>query len=427
MAVPAPLDNNTARHSASARAAAAAARVAARYANAPSYSDLLAGEARAAVRAAEAASKAALEAQAAAESVLAGIEAAAAATEQAWETGTTVHPVHELTTGAEEVSSWAESPVASQVAQQAQWASEIAEFEERWEQEWPVHPAVATSPSAVQAAEAEAVAEDLHAAAWTAPQMPESEDIEMVEPALPIHANLIEFPREIVATRKVRPRLAEGPLAETEDQLSIFEVDPSTVSTEPTAGASDVAAAPGWVAPVWSGIELDATPAPEFYQAPPEARASEIPLEEQLEQAEPSRVVLPAMAPTHLRLMALLVDGSLVVCALLGAALLAGASVREAPSVRVTEMSVLVGFILIGAFYHVLFYALGDGTPGMRYARIFPCRFDGGSPSRPQRIWRLVATLFSVAPLGLGLMWALLDDQHLSWQDRLSQTYLRKC
>ena len=36
--------------------------------------------------------------------------------------------------------------------------------------------------------------------------------IEAVEPAQPIHANLIEFPREIVATRKVRPRLAEGPL-----------------------------------------------------------------------------------------------------------------------------------------------------------------------------------------------------------------------
>ena len=71
-------------HSASSRAAAAAARVAARYANAPSYSEILAGEARAAVRAAEAASRAALEAQAAAESVLAELEAASAA-EPAWE------------------------------------------------------------------------------------------------------------------------------------------------------------------------------------------------------------------------------------------------------------------------------------------------------------------------------------------------------
>jgi len=58
-----------------ARQATAAARVAARYAKAPSYSEMLADEARAAVRAAEAASVAALRAQAAAESILAGLEA----------------------------------------------------------------------------------------------------------------------------------------------------------------------------------------------------------------------------------------------------------------------------------------------------------------------------------------------------------------
>jgi len=51
---------------------------------APSYSEMLADEARAAVRAAEAASKAALVAQAAAESVLAGLEAASLTTPE-WE------------------------------------------------------------------------------------------------------------------------------------------------------------------------------------------------------------------------------------------------------------------------------------------------------------------------------------------------------
>jgi hypothetical protein len=59
---------------ASGRAAEAAARVAARYAKAPSYSEILAGEARAAVRAAEAAAEAALNAHAAAQAVLDGLE-----------------------------------------------------------------------------------------------------------------------------------------------------------------------------------------------------------------------------------------------------------------------------------------------------------------------------------------------------------------
>jgi hypothetical protein len=68
----------------------------------------------------------------------------------------------------------------------------------------------------------------------------EAEAIEPVEPDLPIHANLIEFPRELVATRKIRPRLAEGASADAdaERQLSIFEVDPGTISTEPEAASS---------------------------------------------------------------------------------------------------------------------------------------------------------------------------------------------
>jgi hypothetical protein len=38
----------------------------------------------------------------------------------------------------------------------------------------------------------------------------------------------------------------------------------------------------------------------------------------------------------------------------------------------------------------------------------------------------LGALLLSVLPLGLGVAWALFDDDHLCWHDRLSKTYLRK-
>ena len=72
---------NQAAHSR--RAAEAAARVAARYAKAPSYSEMLACEARAGVDAAKAAAKAAEEAQAAFQYVLDGLEADTPA-ESAW-------------------------------------------------------------------------------------------------------------------------------------------------------------------------------------------------------------------------------------------------------------------------------------------------------------------------------------------------------
>ena len=63
---------------ASSRATQAAARVAARYAQAPSYSQMQAAEARAALRTAEIATQAALDANVAAQAALAGFEAASA-------------------------------------------------------------------------------------------------------------------------------------------------------------------------------------------------------------------------------------------------------------------------------------------------------------------------------------------------------------
>jgi hypothetical protein len=62
-----------------------------------------------------------------------------------------------------------------------------------------------------------------------------------------IPGNIIEFPRELVAPRKARPRLAEGPLREDgtpEPQLRIFEVEPEQISVEPEKAV--LAEAPEW-------------------------------------------------------------------------------------------------------------------------------------------------------------------------------------
>jgi hypothetical protein len=63
----------------------------------------------------------------------------------------------------------------------------------------------------------------------------------------------------------------------------------------------------------------------------------------------------------------------------------------------------------------------------MRYARISLCTFDDQNPTRGQLHGRLVAMILSLLPLGLGLAWAIFDEDHLSWHDRLSKTYQRKC
>ena len=69
---------------------------------------------------------------------------------------------------------------------------------------------------------------------------------------------------------------------------------------------------------------------------------------------------------------------------------------------------------------------LARATPGMKYAGIEIKTFSGYTTTRGQRCARLLALLPSVLTLGFGVVWALVDNSHLTWHDRLSKTYLRK-
>jgi uncharacterized RDD family membrane protein YckC len=232
-------------------------------------------------------------------------------------------------------------------------------------------------------------------------------DFELTELVFPPRANLIEFPRELVAPRKRRPRRAEGPLAAhaLERQLNIFEVDPEALLIEPEAAGRE----PVWPAPAWSGIALKDQPPVE--PEPPKAPAS-----------------MPALrlAPLGPRLAAALVDGALIAAALLGSALVAAASIGYPLPAGIARFSVLLGFLLAYLLYQAIFLILDEATPGMRCAGLFLCTFDGQSPTLAQLCRRLGALLLSVLPVGLGVAWILLDDEHLCWHDRLSKTYLCK-
>jgi uncharacterized RDD family membrane protein YckC len=363
---------------ANSRAAQAAARVAARYAQAPSYSQMQAAEAHAALRAAGVATQAALKAHTAALAALAGLHASSA------------------------------GPVAphSLPATLEAWESECSHI--RCEPDFtlrPIESAAARAPRPPEAA-----AND----GWERPARTEepldSEAIEPVEPYTPIHANLIEFPRELVAARKMRPRRVEGRFADedSERQLSIFEVDPGAISIHPEAVSAAPASA--WPEPEWSGIELEAQP----------------PSEPQHQEAQAPQTELH-LAPIGYRLMAVLVDGALIAAVFLGLVLVAAAGIGHPPAAKIVELTAVSAFLLIALLYQTLFLTLAEATPGMNYAGISFCTFDGQIPTSAQLRSRLGALLLSVIPVGLGLAWVLFDDDHLSWHDRLSRTYPRKC
>lgn len=401
------------------RTALTAARVAARYAKAPSYSDMLAEEARAAVRAAESASRAAIEAQAAAESVLAGLEAASSES-PSWEPEFFTTAVEQtVRTPAVELLSTARTAV-----QPSRQPAERQSFEIRWDADMPVRE---PGPALARASHGSTIVDTRAQERWD--QTPgarsplDAEGFEVVEPAQPIHANLIQFPRELVATRKIRPRRAEGPFAasfEAYGQLSIFEVDPLSISTEPpAASAAAEAGTATWAGPEWSGIELDEEPEVEI-ASPVEEPAG-------LEEAEPVAAAA-AFEPASMnrRVMAAVVDFSLVAGAFLAAVQAALPHLKTLPSMKLMGFGSAVALAVIAVLYQAFFLAVARATPGMKYAQLRLSTFTGENPTRAQRCVRVPALLLSLLPVGLGVVWALFDEQHLCWHDRLSGTYLRR-
>jgi len=227
------------------------------------------------------------------------------------------------------------------------------------------------------------------------------------EPNVPLAANLLEFPRQLVAPRKARPRLAEGPLREEitprTAQLRIFEVEPEQISTAPALPP----AAPEWT----SSIHLDAHTVTE-----PVASADAPVL---------ASLLPPQTAPLQLRVMSAMVDGIFVAAAALA---FVAAYARAGGSIPLgvpAALSVLAILVVIHILYQLLFFTFSDETPGMRYARIGLCTFNDENPTRKDMRRRIFAQLVAICPLGIGILWILLDDDALGWHDRISRMYQR--
>ena len=68
------------------------------------------------------------------------------------------------------------------------------------------------------------------------------------------------------------------------------------------------------------------------------------------------------------------------------------------------------------------FWTHGGQTLGMRAWRLRLVSDDGGPITWPQAARRCLAASLSLAALGLGYLWILIDPQRRAWHDRLSGT-----
>ncbi len=273
-------------------------------------------------------------------------------------------------------------------------------------------------------------------------------------PPTPLPANLIEFPRQLIAPRKARPRAAEGPLRDDDtlspdgSQLRIFEVDPAQISTTPeTADAAT---------PRWTSIWLDA-PAQTSEPSTAVPTNSGRPGRRTWQSTHSSKSAdsgatphpRPQTAPISRRLVAAAIDGSIILASFVAfATTFALVALRPKPAdgthlrqLLATTIAFLTNHagvqpsIALGAsaaaiaclylLYQILFFSFSAATPGMRFARIALCTFADENPTRAAMRRRILAILLSGCPLGLGFLWAALDEDRLAWHDLISRMYQR--
>ncbi len=132
----------------------------------------------------------------------------------------------------------------------------------------------------------------------------------------------------------------------------------------------------------------------------------------------------PAVAPFRLRMLGHGIDFAFSLAALL--MFLATLKLMAGPLVsdRFLLISGICAYLFFMFLYGVLFLGLTGATPGMHRLGLRLVNFDGIPASRRQLFWRLLGAVASAGSFFLGYLWAAVDEEHLSWHDRISKTFL---
>jgi uncharacterized RDD family membrane protein YckC len=82
-----------------------------------------------------------------------------------------------------------------------------------------------------------------------------------------------------------------------------------------------------------------------------------------------------------------------------------------------------LSFALTALFYGLLWVLSDRQTPGMKSTDMRLIRFDGYPPEPRNRVVRFAALWLSFCAGGLGLLWAVADEEKLTWHDHISKTF----
>ena len=135
--------------------------------------------------------------------------------------------------------------------------------------------------------------------------------------------------------------------------------------------------------------------------------------------------VIPRPAPMHQRLVAGVVDVAIVFLATGAFALTFMEAAEQVPHSSMTMVCILAAGGIFWLVFQYIFLVFRRATPGMDFAGLELCTFEGKATTMFERQSRAAASALSGFSMGLGYFWALVDEDRVGWHDRISRTHLR--
>ena len=135
--------------------------------------------------------------------------------------------------------------------------------------------------------------------------------------------------------------------------------------------------------------------------------------------------VIPRPAPLGQRCISGVVDAGLVFIATGAFAITFLELAEKMPQSRMTLVCLLAAAGIFWLLFQYIFLVYRRATPGMNFAGLELCTFEGKATTMFDRQTRAAASALSGFSIGLGYAWALVDEDRLGWHDRISQTHLR--
>ncbi len=147
----------------------------------------------------------------------------------------------------------------------------------------------------------------------------------------------------------------------------------------------------------------------------------------QSQVAEDQRKSLPGLHPVASiddRRLAALIDSCCLLFAYGGFLMLFGSLGGQFTLSKLNAAVYATTFAIVYLQYFALFTIFGGTTPGMMMRGLQVVSFSGEPPTPRQMLLRSAGYMLSAGTFFLGFLWAMWDEDELTWHDRLSRTHL---